>query len=115
MNFSPSQLKRYAAYSRDDFKCAYCQCDVIAGEHTSHPEAASIDHIKPKSKGGAVYDPKNWVTCCAQCNSRKGDRPMKWWLGELERDGHDVVAVKRRVRSLPRRKMRYALAKEILA
>jgi 5-methylcytosine-specific restriction endonuclease McrA len=47
----------------------------------------TIDHIKPKAKGGTDAD-KNLATCCLRCNKKKG---CKTWdtkfLGiEFERD-----------------------------
>ena len=46
--------------------CAYC------GKF--YPLAAmTIDHIQPKSKGGAVRDIQNMALACRGCNKDKGD------------------------------------------
>lgn len=47
-------------------ECAYCQ-RVLA------LEALTIDHIHPKSKGGAVRDIRNMVLACLGCNRDKAD------------------------------------------
>ncbi|MDM8524647.1 HNH endonuclease [Desulfococcaceae bacterium HSG8] len=49
---------------RDGFRCAYCG----AGN-----EKLTIDHIIPRSKGGKTNF-ENCVSCCKDCNNKKGDR-----------------------------------------
>ena len=51
---------RLKVLSRDGYECAYC------GQ-----AADSVDHVVPRSKGGAMFDPDNLVACCRMCNSRK--------------------------------------------
>lgn len=34
----------------------------------------TIDHIQPKSKGGAVRDVRNMVLACKGCNQAKGNK-----------------------------------------
>jgi len=38
-----------------------------------------VDHVIPKRRGGATTW-ENLVSCCSQCNSRKGDR-APWEVG----------------------------------
>ncbi len=55
-------LSRRAVFARDQGKCQYCG-----------RSAESIDHVIPRSKGGAhTWD--NVVACCRRCNTYKGDR-----------------------------------------
>ncbi|MGI9612312.1 MAG: HNH endonuclease [Acidimicrobiales bacterium] len=55
-------LSRRAVFARDQGKCQYCG-----------RSAESIDHVIPRSKGGAhAWD--NVVACCRRCNTYKGDR-----------------------------------------
>lgn len=57
-------LSRRAVFARDQGRCRYC------GKH-----AESIDHVIPRSKGGAhAWD--NVVACCRRCNTYKGDRML---------------------------------------
>ncbi len=55
-------LSRRAVYVRDDRTCQYC----------GH-RAESIDHVVPRSRGGA-HEWTNVVACCRRCNTVKGDR-----------------------------------------
>jgi 5-methylcytosine-specific restriction endonuclease McrA len=55
------RVSRRAVLARDGFRCQYCG-------NTRH---LTIDHIIPRSRGGASsWD--NVVTSCAPCNVRKG-------------------------------------------
>jgi 5-methylcytosine-specific restriction endonuclease McrA len=56
-------LSRENIFKRDDGKCGYC----------TSTKNLTLDHIKPKSKGG-LNTWENLVTCCFSCNSKKGDR-----------------------------------------
>lgn len=47
------------------------------------PRLATIDHIIPKSKGGAFAE--NCVGACAECNSERGDRDARLFM--LEKQG----------------------------
>jgi hypothetical protein len=70
--------KRLALYERASFACAYCSADVVPGEHTSVPTAATLDHVKPRNHGGS-NSATNLVCCCARCNSRRQDTPLAQW------------------------------------
>jgi 5-methylcytosine-specific restriction endonuclease McrA len=55
-------LSRRAVFARDHGRCQYCG-----------RQAESIDHVVPRSKGGAhIWE--NVVACCRRCNTYKGDR-----------------------------------------
>ncbi|WP_285662906.1 HNH endonuclease [Actinorhabdospora filicis] len=64
-------LSRRAIFARDKWKCVYCG-----------GPAETIDHVIPRSKGGAhIWE--NVVAACARCNHKKGDktvREMGWRL-----------------------------------
>jgi 5-methylcytosine-specific restriction endonuclease McrA len=49
---------------RDRFTCAYCG---------TKEKPFTIDHVIPQSKGGKT-DWENCVTCCQECNNKKGSR-----------------------------------------
>ena len=64
-------VSRRGVLRRDDQRCAYC------GAH-----ASTIDHVQPRSRGGADSW-ENLVACCLRCNNVKGDRTpqeMNWEL-----------------------------------
>ena len=49
--------------------CAYCRSN----------RATSLDHIKPKSKGGSSLR-SNLIPCCQSCNHSKGSEPWLVWF-----------------------------------
>jgi len=51
--------------SKQNYKCAYCGCDIDIKEPTSH-----LDHVLPLSKGG-THSITNVVWACAPCNLQK--------------------------------------------
>lgn len=48
------------------WKCMYCDTELTE-------QTATIDHIKPKFKGGHSTR-SNMGACCSKCNSRKGSQ-----------------------------------------
>lgn len=71
MPFRKVNLNRQNLFKRDDFKCVYCRTD----------KDLTIDHVIPKVKGG---DNKwtNLVTCCHDCNVKKGHKDLEVFLKE---------------------------------
>lgn len=51
-------------FKRDEHTCQFC---------SDQPKRLTIDHILPRSRGGAT-NWENCVTACSPCNSRKADR-----------------------------------------
>ena len=62
------KLSRRAVFLRDDFVCQYCGTET---------RLLTLDHIKPRSRGGAhIWE--NVVSACIQCNHRKaGATPVE--------------------------------------
>ena len=58
-------VSRRGVLRRDCHKCAYC------GRN-----ANTIDHVQPKSRGGADSW-ENLVACCLKCNNTKSDRTLQ--------------------------------------
>lgn len=56
-------VTRNNIFKRDEFRCGYC----------TSKDNLTVDHIKPKSKGGG-YTWENLVTCCRRCNNKKDDK-----------------------------------------
>ena len=70
-------LSRRAVFARDGGKCVYCNAP-----------ATSIDHVIPRSRGGAHHW-ENVVAACHKCNHQKADRMLKeigWKLRALPRE-----------------------------
>ena len=63
---TPVKFSRQNIYARDKYKCQYCGRQFPTEELT-------YDHIIPKSRGGKTKW-ENIVTCCIQCNRKKGGR-----------------------------------------
>jgi len=63
---TPVKFSRQNIYARDRYKCQYC------GDRFS-TEDLTYDHVIPKSRGGKTQW-KNIVTCCIDCNRKKGGR-----------------------------------------
>jgi len=49
--------------------CGYCRCN----------RATTLDHIKPKSRGGDSRR-GNLLPCCLECNHSKGSEPWLVWF-----------------------------------
>lgn len=70
-------LSRRAIFARDGGRCVYCAAP-----------ATSIDHVIPRSRGGA-HAWENVVSACHRCNHLKADKPLKelgWRLRHLPRE-----------------------------
>ena len=72
-------VTRRGVLRRDAHRCAYCG-----------GPASTIDHVLPRSRGGADSW-ENLVACCLRCNNVKGDRTpqeMTWRLRITPRPPH---------------------------
>jgi len=63
---SEVRFSRQNIYARDNYRCQYC------GRKLS-PDELTYDHVIPRSRGGRT-EWTNIVTCCIECNKRKGGR-----------------------------------------
>ena len=82
--------KRLAIYDRDGYQCVYCLARA----------KLTLDHLKPRSKGGDNGE-RNLITACKPCNMRRGDNP--WW--EFADNGDVIARIKRqRRRSIKNRR-----------
>lgn len=62
------KFNRVNVFYRDSFTCQYCYSKF-------HPQDLTLDHVYPKSKGGAT-DWDNIVTACRSCNNEKADKTL---------------------------------------
>lgn len=60
------KFSRQNIYERDNYSCQYCGRQMP-------PEDLTYDHVIPKSRGGKTVW-TNIVTCCVDCNRKKGGR-----------------------------------------
>lgn len=82
------KFTRHNLYLRDMYQCQYCG-DVFS------PNALTIDHVIPKSKGGHICW-ENCVTACKDCNWKKGDKIMKPLKEPVNPEYYHLVAKWRR-------------------
>ena len=69
------QRFRASIFASWNHTCAYC------GAH-----ATTIDHIRPKAKGGTTHM-SNCVPACLDCNVSKAHTPLwVWWTAQLHWD-----------------------------
>jgi 5-methylcytosine-specific restriction endonuclease McrA len=83
-------VSRRGVLRRDAHRCGYCG-----------KTATTIDHVQPRSRGGADSW-ENLVACCLRCNNVKGDRTpgeMGWSLRLTPRVPHDAAWIVRGVES----------------
>jgi len=75
-------VSRRGVLRRDGQRCAYCG-----------NSATTIDHVLPRSRGGADSW-ENLVACCLKCNNAKSDRTpgeMGWTLRVRPRPPHGTT------------------------
>ncbi len=65
-----------------DKRCYYCKREIFYFKRKrydpplQHPQAFTVDHKIPLSKGGS-QNIDNVVACCLECNKRKGSALIK--------------------------------------
>lgn len=65
---------RQRAVLRDQRRCRYCGVQTWSpGAGGFPPDMLTIDHVRPRSKGG-TNELSNLVVACRACNHQKGDR-----------------------------------------
>ena len=110
MNFVRKDL-RIALYLRDGLACAYCGATLEDGAKLT------LDHLTPHSLGGD-NTPANLVTCCARCNSSRGNRPVHLFAATVAAYlNHGVTAgtIMGHIETTRNRPVDRAAAKAILA
>lgn len=68
--------ERFKILARDNFRCVYCGA-------TPQSSNLHIDHVMPRSKGGADSI-DNYVTACFACNVGKSDLLLSEIMGRTE-------------------------------
>lgn len=63
---------------RKSIKDAWGNCCAYCGRPPIDPKSLTLDHVKPKSKGGEDKT-SNCVPACKKCNHSKGSEDMFEW------------------------------------
>ena len=92
-DFLESKERREAIHAREQGLCFYCLRRL-------EEEAKTLDHVVPLVKGGS-NSYRNLVSCCAECNSYKVEKPAGDFLRGLYREGRLTAAeLTKRLRAL---------------
>jgi 5-methylcytosine-specific restriction endonuclease McrA len=78
-DFLKTWALRKAIHDRGRGACFYCLRRTPAN-------VQCLDHVVPRARFGR-NSYRNLVSCCIECNTRKGDRPAPDWLRTLYRQG----------------------------
>src|SRR5258707_7396834 len=78
-DFLETWALRQTIHDRERGACFYCLRRTPANVHC-------LDHVVPRARFGR-NSYRNLVSCCLECNSRKGDRPDSDFLRTLYRPG----------------------------
>lgn len=64
-------------------KCFYCGKDSLKKQTDDTDRLATLDHVKPVSKGGKKFCSSNIVIACHSCNSRKKDMDLEKFINPI--------------------------------
>lgn len=64
-------------------RCFYCHKGPLKAHTDDDNELATLDHVKPLSKGGERFHSSNIVVACYRCNSRKGSKDVNEFLNPI--------------------------------
>jgi hypothetical protein len=78
-DFLKTWALRKAIHARERGACFYCLRRTPA-------HVQCLDHVVPRARSGR-NSYRNLVSCCLECNTRKGDRPARDFLRTLYRQG----------------------------
>ena len=92
-DFLKTWALRKTIHDRERGTCFYCLRRTPAN-------VQCLDHVVPRARSGR-HSYRNLVSCCIECNSRKGDRPARDFLRALYRQGRlTSTELDRRLRAL---------------
>lgn len=89
-------------------KCIWCECEMT--HERNHSNSTTIEHMIPRSLGGAD-DPENYAVACSRCNHKRGIMTISSFRDHIRNGGlHHPGLSKTQVRKLGReRKKREAV------
>lgn len=83
MSKASSRLKLWKAQGGLCFYCAKPTRFVLYPKgHVPRKMDATLDHVIPKSNGGAMSPTKNCVVACLKCNHERGTKDARIFLLE---------------------------------
>lgn len=71
-----ASAERKRLWRRKRRNCHYCGISLTLA--LGRKNTLTVDHVIPKSRGGAIYN-GNTVSSCIQCNQSKGDVAPQWF------------------------------------
>jgi 5-methylcytosine-specific restriction endonuclease McrA len=77
LDFLQVSSRREAIHARERGQCFYCLRRFVAGGRV-------LDHVVPRARGGG-NSYRNLVSCCVECNTRKGETAAEDFLRTLFR------------------------------
>lgn len=75
---------RNALYLRDRLRCVLCKADCYTIENSRG--GFTLDHVRCVLVEGRNHDPSNLITCCRECNVRKGTKRVTTVFGKAAAD-----------------------------
>jgi len=81
-----------AVFARDGGRCAYCGIEVRRRRRGLHraPDLATLDHLRPRSMGGAL-DLGNLVLACQACNGARGVIDPETFRARMRAQAEDPI------------------------
>jgi 5-methylcytosine-specific restriction endonuclease McrA len=76
--FLKQELKKYKILT-----CFYCDKSSLKTQSDFTHDLATLDHVKPLSKGGTKFHSSNIVVACFTCNSRKRDKDLDEFINPI--------------------------------
>jgi DNA-binding protein Fis len=83
-DFMQTMALRQAIHAREGGQCFYCLRRLT-------PAMQGLDHVVPRARSGSSSY-RNLVSCCLECNSRKGETPASDFVRWLYREGRLMPA-----------------------
>lgn len=91
--------RRFRIYFRDQMRCGWCNCLIVNNDDLT------IDHCIPTSKGGS-HRTTNLITCCKQCNSRRGNMSISGFAKIIASEkGENKEKIISRIKRMRRKKL----------
>jgi hypothetical protein len=102
VDFMQTRALRQAIHARERGRCFYCLRRIPSRVHC-------LDHVVPRAEAGS-NSYRNLVSCCMECNSRKGERSagdyVRWLRREKRLTEGELLGRLRALRALAKGRLR---------